>query len=295
MRTLRDAADFDEIATQYDATREPLEGSALETIATTLRDWGVRSVLEVGVGTGRVAAPLAALGLEVTGVDASLGMLARARAKKVARLVRGTAYRLPFGDRTFDVGFFVHVLHLLEDPAGAIGEACRVGRLGAVALVRPPGSGPADGTEEWSARRIVLERLRQEGVTLPDRARGGPQARERELLGQFPPQRLAVVSEADVTEPLADQLAMFERRASRWTLRIPPETLAKAVAEARELVGDRTHSYHRVRALALWERPPRGSPSWGDRPHGTAGPGGPGGANGPGVGARVAGRAGPSP
>lgn len=38
-------------------------------------------VLELGVGTGRLALPLAALGLDVRGVDASDAMLARLRAK----------------------------------------------------------------------------------------------------------------------------------------------------------------------------------------------------------------------
>jgi len=120
----------------------------------------------------------------------------------------------------------------------------------------------------------VIERLRQDGVPLPDRAAGGPPRRERELLAQFPPDRLVVVSEDDVTEPLAEQLALFDRRASRWTLKVPPEKLARAVAEAREEVGDRTHTYHRVRALAMWERPPKaptGSATGGPTPAGPDG------------------------
>ncbi len=45
-------------------------------------------VLELGVGTGRLALPLAAAGLRVTGVDASAAMLARLRAKPGADRVR---------------------------------------------------------------------------------------------------------------------------------------------------------------------------------------------------------------
>ncbi len=267
MPASRTAAEFDEISPAYDETRSPLEGSDVAALAGCLRDWGVTELLEVGVGTGRIALPLRTQGFEVVGVDASRGMLARARAKGVPRLVRGSAYRLPFPDRAFDAGLFVHVLHLLDDPATGLGEACRVSRRGAVALVRPPrsreeGAGPG----RRSARRLVIERLRAEGVPVPDRAEGGPPRRERELLRELPPDRLTVLAERDVTEPLADQLAMFERRASRWTLRVPPELLARAVAEARAEIGDATHTYHQVLALALWERPPH--PSGGREPGG---------------------------
>ena len=45
------------------------------------------SVLELGVGTGRLAVPLAAAGLQVVGVDASSAMLERLRAKPGAQRV----------------------------------------------------------------------------------------------------------------------------------------------------------------------------------------------------------------
>ena len=59
-------------------------GSITETDAcvdalTTLADQG--PVLELGVGTGRLAIPLAAQGLDVTGIDASAAMLDRLTAK----------------------------------------------------------------------------------------------------------------------------------------------------------------------------------------------------------------------
>ena len=268
MSAHRAVEEFDEISQVYDETREPLAPYVVDALATTLIRWGVHDLLEVGVGTGRVAGPLAARGPEVTGLDASRGMLARARSKGIPRLIRGSAYRLPFDARTFDVALFVHVLHVLDDPAEALREACRVSRIGAAALVRPVPAGEENGRErEPGARQLVMERLRGYGVPLPPRAHGGPMGVERSLLTQFPPERLVTVSEEDVTEPLSAQLAMFERRASRWTARVPPETMARAVAETRESLGDRVHTYHRVRALALWERPPSGVlPQDGPRP-----------------------------
>jgi SAM-dependent methyltransferase len=49
--------------------------------ATFVEALGVRSVLDAGCGTGRVAVELARRGLEVVGLDADPGMLSAARAK----------------------------------------------------------------------------------------------------------------------------------------------------------------------------------------------------------------------
>lgn len=250
-------AAFDQISKVYDATREPMEAPLVESLRSTLGSWGIDRLLEVGVGTGRIALPLTAAGLEVTGVDASAGMLAFARSKKLDRLVRGSAYRLPFADGSFDAALFVHVLHILEEPQRALSEACRVGRVGAVAVVRPGRSGTPEPERSLRPRALVIDRLRREGVDVPDRASGGPPVRERRLLEQSPPDRLVLLSESDVTEPLADELNLFVAGASRWTLHVPAEALARAVAEVRRELGDRTWTYHRTVSLALWEHPPR--------------------------------------
>ena len=251
------ATEFDQISEVYDATREPLEEELVDQIAFRLEAWKVHSVLEIGVGTGRVAVPLGARGFDVTGVDASSGMLRRAREKGVPRLVRGSAYRLPIADASLDGALFVHVLHILDDPPRALGEACRVARRGAAALVGAVGRGRPTVDDRLRPRRLVVERLREDGVDLPDRAAGGPLRAERRILDEYPPDRLETLFEDDVTEPLARELEMFEKRASRWTLRVPPEKMARAVAAVRAIVGDQVHTYHRVRSLALWERPPR--------------------------------------
>lgn len=51
------------------------------TIAALKDLAGAGPVLELGIGTGRIALPLAALGLEVHGLDASAAMVAKLRAK----------------------------------------------------------------------------------------------------------------------------------------------------------------------------------------------------------------------
>ena len=68
---------YDNIARLYD----PWSQSVVEDVAFYVEE-AVRSggpVLELGVGTGRIAVPVAAAGIEVIGVDTSAGMLSVAR------------------------------------------------------------------------------------------------------------------------------------------------------------------------------------------------------------------------
>ena len=68
---------YDRIARLYD----PWSRTVVEDVPFYVRE-AVRSggpVLELGVGTGRIAVPIAAAGIEVVGVDLSEGMLAVAR------------------------------------------------------------------------------------------------------------------------------------------------------------------------------------------------------------------------
>jgi SAM-dependent methyltransferase len=71
------------------------------TVAAVTRLAAGRPVLELGVGTGRLALPLAAAGVEVHGVDASAAMVEKLRAKpggeQVAVLVADFADTLPEG------------------------------------------------------------------------------------------------------------------------------------------------------------------------------------------------------
>lgn len=72
-----DAAEFgDAWAAVYDAAHAQLVDETPATVAMLLRRVPARGrVLELGVGTGRLAIPLAAAGVEVIGLDASRRML----------------------------------------------------------------------------------------------------------------------------------------------------------------------------------------------------------------------------
>ena len=81
--------------------------------------------LEVGVGTGRFAAPL---GVGV-GVEPSRAMAVRARRLGV-RVVQAVAESLPFPDASFDVVLMVTTVCFVDDLARSLDEARRVVRAG---------------------------------------------------------------------------------------------------------------------------------------------------------------------
>jgi ubiquinone/menaquinone biosynthesis C-methylase UbiE len=243
---------FDQISRVYDATRDPLDPATVGRIAGELRRAGVRSILEIGVGTGRIARPLTDRGFEVTGADLSLGMLSRARRKHLDRLVRASGYRLPFAPRSFDATLMVHVLHMLERPGAVLREAARVSRVGTFALVNPRRSwhGAARRPPEESPRRLLAEILAEAGHPISP-FRGIPR-REGRVLRRMPPDSMRVVDERDVTVSLASRLDRLGRRGHRNLLHVPPQVLRRAVRIAKRRVGERTVTSHQVVGLALW-------------------------------------------
>jgi ubiquinone/menaquinone biosynthesis C-methylase UbiE len=90
-------------------------------------DLAGRRVLEVGCGTGRLAAALAERGARVWGVDPSEDMLAQARATagKGVGFKLGRAEALPFKDGWFERAVLRLVVHLVDRPR-ALAELARV-------------------------------------------------------------------------------------------------------------------------------------------------------------------------
>jgi SAM-dependent methyltransferase len=132
-------SDFDRLAATYDELR-PADELWWETVELLVRlgDLRGRRVLDVGCGTGRLAAALVGeFGCRVWGVDTSAGMLAVAR----RRLPRGVALReapaerLPFRDGWFERVTMTLVAHHV-DRVRAFAEARRVlGGDGRLALL----------------------------------------------------------------------------------------------------------------------------------------------------------------
>lgn len=163
--------DFDtRVAEQYDVIRgHPAEvsaeiGRAIASRVEAVHDRPPR-VLELGVGTGRIALPVAAAGCEVYGVDVSAHMLSwlarRVESDGLDRihLARGDITRLPFRDGQFDAAMAVHVLHLVADWADVLGQVSRLVRPGGMLLLGRDWIDPESfsGTIRNTFRRTVVE------------------------------------------------------------------------------------------------------------------------------------------
>jgi ubiquinone/menaquinone biosynthesis C-methylase UbiE len=127
--------DFGPRAARYDELR-PADENWWEVYDALVRDGDLagRRVLDVGCGTGKLAAALSERA-KVWGVDRSPEMLevARARAPRV-RFKQADAYALPFKDGWFERATMWLVVHLLERPR-AFAEIRRVlGAGGQVAV-----------------------------------------------------------------------------------------------------------------------------------------------------------------
>jgi SAM-dependent methyltransferase len=88
--------------------------------------------LDVGCGTGALAARLAGAGYEMAGVDPSEGMLEvlRARTPEI-RAEQGSGTALPFPDASFDLVLSVAVMHHIAEPGDVgrtLAEMVRVAR-----------------------------------------------------------------------------------------------------------------------------------------------------------------------
>lgn len=101
-----------------------------------------RRVLEVGCGTGRLAAALADQGADVLGVDLDAGMLSVAAGRVPGRLVRADATRLPVATGSVDAAVTLATLEFAHDPAVVLAEMARAVRPGGriVAAVLNPRS-----------------------------------------------------------------------------------------------------------------------------------------------------------
>jgi SAM-dependent methyltransferase len=163
---------FDRAAEYYDQTRA-LPAAALAGVVDVLGAEleGRGRCLEIGVGTGRIALPLAGAGVPMAGIDVSASMVGRLVAKAGGYppfpLALADATRLPFRDALFGASLCVHVLHLIPRWEAAVDELLRVIGPGGVVLVDL--GGPEDpvvnSVEERFGEAAGIDAQKRPGVT----------------------------------------------------------------------------------------------------------------------------------
>lgn len=123
---------YDRNARFYDLFDKPMDLLGVRRRRTRLLARARGKTLEVGVGTGRNLG-LYPDGVELTGIDVSANMLARARraaGRKQAKvaLERADVQDLPFEDGSFDTVTATCVFCSVADPIAGLREAARVVR-----------------------------------------------------------------------------------------------------------------------------------------------------------------------
>jgi len=119
----------------------------------------LHTILDVPIGTGRMARRLRARGYNVTGLDASVDMLAMARRAHAAHAYEvGRAEHLPFPDESYDAVVSVRLFGHLPSgaQADALKEFHRVARRGAVVFFA--------GDTKWLRMRRACQGRRERRV-----------------------------------------------------------------------------------------------------------------------------------
>jgi SAM-dependent methyltransferase len=214
---------FDRIAARYDETRGGLDRGR-HLVPALAPHLVPGSVLEIGVGTGAIALPVAEHGHPVVGVDLSLPMLRQAQARLGPRVAAADGYHLPVPDGAVPNVLVVWVLQLVPDVGGLLAEAARVVASGGRVVVVPAG-GQWDPDPIGDIFMSVAEQLRP--------ARDRP----RHILAAAPGAGLALVTRSasspqDETQSPEEVARLFEGRVWSMLWDVPDDRWAAVVEPA---------------------------------------------------------------
>lgn len=206
---------FDRVAPTYDDTRGLAPKALSRVLGVLVGQLEGKHVLEVGVGTGRIAVPLQKSGVRVVGVEISRKMVELGLAKGLRDVLFSDGARLPFTDGAFDVAMTVHVLHLVPDWPDVLLEIARVTRESYATIL--------EKGDPWPIGREYHEGVREGGYIW-----AAPGLHERDLPSRLAPDLVMPVGPFDETTTGDAVLAELERReySSQWEV---PEPLHQAV------------------------------------------------------------------
>jgi ubiquinone/menaquinone biosynthesis C-methylase UbiE len=231
---------FDQAVSYYDKTRalpDWVSQAVTDSIIDLARLTSASQVLEVGVGTGRIALPLLRRGFPITGIDLSLPMMEELQTKiddddLRAMLARADANGLPFADATFDCVYAVHVYHLVANWQNALAQAWRVIKPGGCFLVTFHRRDPQAPNRKL--RRRLFQLAKEQGI---DARRPGSQSYE-ELRAEIEKRGASQVVEVarwhERTVTVAQILDEIKARLFSDTWTIPEDAMARLMPALRE-------------------------------------------------------------
>lgn len=242
---------FDRAVGFYDQTRGLPPEIADLPVDALIRDIEINEgsrVLEIGIGTGRIAIPLAERLRRLTGIDLSFEMMQVLRSKTVGSglkidLARSDAVRLPFPGESFDIVCAVHVLHLVNDWRQAVDEAKRALKSGGYFVVswhrRQPDSPNV-------VLRQKLHRIANENGINTKRPGAQSEGEIMEELAGWGGD-IRIVNVVDWTEPLTpgEIIDDLDRQIYSETWMIPRPVMDFAIPKLREWAAARFGSLER--------------------------------------------------
>ncbi|HEX6290832.1 MAG TPA: class I SAM-dependent methyltransferase [Herpetosiphonaceae bacterium] len=231
---------FDRAASFYDRTRA-LPQQAESWLAQALREQtalqpGSR-VLEIGVGTGRIALPLIHSNqYRYTGIDLSRTMMEALRAKLgdvPIALIQGDIAALPLDAGTFDAIVAVHVFHLVSAWSQGMDEVRRVLRPGGMLLHGHNRSAGESAADELKKRiSSIAKSLSTADNASPTERLDHPQIAQA-LEQRFGPPREVATPFWQVTRTPREIIDAIEARCWSHTWALSDAVLAQTVAEGR--------------------------------------------------------------
>ncbi len=236
---------FDRAAHYYDDTRgfPPGEEQRVAELISRVGGWNTDSrVLEIAIGTGRIALPLSRHVRAIYGIDLSRPMMERLRAKQSGesiRLAEGDITRLPFKSGSMDGAVAVHVFHLVPDWQGALREVARVLRPGSI-LVHGRNEHGSTYDSVWDAINVQIPHFTETVV-------GAQHVDDDQFLldegwRRVNDMQFYAFSHHEAPQHLLDQL---EQRMWSRTWRLTDDELARALSAARTAMNEHFGDPHR--------------------------------------------------
>lgn len=223
---------FDRAVGYYDRSRMMTLEAEAQVVALLAEELAGRGrCLEIGIGTGRIALPLADAGIPMAGVDISSGMVSLLVAKAGGivpfPLALADATALPFPADSFDAGLGSHVFHLIPPWRQALSELVRVVRPGGVILVSLRG-GSHEAFKDIGERFAAEAGFSREAVGV----RGTEELDEAFLAAGARVRPLPPVMERTQVLP-EEVIGRFERGEFSYTWDIPDDVRAEAADRIR--------------------------------------------------------------